>query len=186
MRTVLCLGAALMLLFGSAARAQSGAETRADIDALLNALKAAPNEQTASLLEERLQRTWLRSGSAVTTLLMARGLRSLKAEQYDDAIDCFSDAITLKPDFAEAFYQRGVARYHAGDFAGAIADFGATVRLEPRDFQAFRALTEIAVSREDWKSAYEAWQKLLEIDPKTAGGQERLRELKQKAVGEEL
>jgi lipoprotein NlpI len=68
---------------------------------------------------------------------------------------------------------------------GAIHDLQETVRLEPRNFAAFRTLTDIAAAREDWKGAYAAWQKVLEIDPKTPGGEERLKELKRKAVGED-
>jgi tetratricopeptide (TPR) repeat protein len=185
-RTVPILCALMLLGSATVGRAQSAGETKADIDALLNALKAAPNEQTASLLEDRLQRVWLRSGSAVTTLLMSRGLRSLKAEQYDEAIGSFTDAITLKPDFAEAFRQRAIARYQSGDTPGAVADLGETVRLEPHSFLAYHVLADIASAREDWKAAYLAWQKVLEIDPRTQGGQERLRDLKVKAVGEDL
>jgi tetratricopeptide (TPR) repeat protein len=187
MRRAVPILCAIMLLGSAAAgEAQSAADTKADINVLLNALKAAPNGQTAALLEDRLQRIWLRSGTAVTTLLMSRGLRSLKAEQYDEAIDSFTDAITLKPDFAEAFHQRAIARYQAGDTPGAVADLGETVRLEPRNFFAYHVLADIASAREDWKAAYLAWQKVLEIDPQTQGGQARLRELKNKAVGEEL
>lgn len=186
MRRAVPILCALMLLGSATASWAQSAETKADINVLLNALKAAPNTETAALLEDRLQRIWLRSGSAVTTLLMSRGLRSLKADQYDEAIGSFTDAITLKPDFAEAFHQRAIARYQAGDTAGAVADLGETVRLEPRNFLAYRVLTDIAAAREDWKAAYLAWQKVLEIDPQTQGGQERLRELKVKAVGEDL
>ena len=111
---------------------------------------------------------------------------TLKAQQYDKAIGSFTDAITLKPDFAEAFRQRAVARYQAGDTPGAVADLGETVRLEPHNFLAYHVLADIASAREDWKAAYLAWQKVLEIDPQTQGGQERLRDLKVKAVGEDL
>jgi tetratricopeptide (TPR) repeat protein len=166
--------------------AQKAADTKSDIAALLDALKAAPNETTAGLIEDRLQRIWLRSGTAVTTLLMSRGLRSLKAEQYDEAIGCFTDAITVQPDLAEAWHQRAVARYQVGDVNGAIQDLRQTVQLEPRNFLAFKNLTDIAAARDDWKGAYAAWQKVLEIDPMTEGAQDRLRDLKRKALGEEL
>ena len=59
------------------------------------------------------------------------------------------------------------------------------MELEPRDFAAFRTLAEIAAAREDWKGAYAAWQRLMDLDPNTPGGQERLRLLKRKAVGED-
>jgi cytochrome c-type biogenesis protein CcmH/NrfG len=169
----------------AAAHAQTPAEKRAAADRLLDALKAAPNEQTAAGVETRLEQSWLHAGSPAVTLLLSRGLRSLRAKQYGEAVDSFSDAITLQPDMAEAWHQRALARYHAGDMNGAIHDLEETVRLEPRDFSAFRTLADIAEARDDWKGAYAAWQKVLEIDPKTPGGEERLKVLKRKAVGED-
>ncbi|HEX3576676.1 MAG TPA: hypothetical protein VHU42_18915 [Rhodopila sp.] len=169
----------------AAAQAQAPADRRAAVDRLLDALKAAPNEQTATGLETQLEQTWLRAGSPAVTLLMSRGLRSLQAGQDDEAVASFSDAITLQPDVGAAWHQRALARYHEGDVNGAIHDLEETVRLEPRDFSAFRSLAEIATARDDWKGAYAAWQKVMELDPKTPGGEERLRLLKRKAVGEE-
>ena len=49
----------------------------------------------------------------------------------------------------------------------------------------FRALADIAAARQDWKSAYAAWRKMLEIDPKTHGAEERMQDLKRRAEGEE-
>lgn len=169
----------------AAAHAQPAGDKRAATDRLLDALKAAPDERSAAAVEGELEQTWLRAGSPAVTLLLSRGLRSLQAGQGDEALDSFSDAITLQPDVAEAWHQRALARYHAGDVNGAIHDLQETIKLEPRDFLAFRTLTEIAAAREDWKGAYAAWQKVMELDPKTPGGEERLRLLKRKAVGED-
>jgi cytochrome c-type biogenesis protein CcmH/NrfG len=182
-RSVLAIVA--LTVVSSAARAQTQAEKRAATDRLLDALKVAPDEQSAAGLEGQLEQTWLRAGTPAVTLLMSRGLRSLQAGQDDEAVNSFSDAITLQPDTAEAWHQRALARYHAGDVNGAIHDLEETVRLEPRDFAAFRTLAEIATAREDWKGAYAAWQKVMDLDPKTPGGEERLRLLKRKAVGED-
>jgi tetratricopeptide (TPR) repeat protein len=176
---------ALSFGFGVAAHAQTTAEQRAATDRLLDALKVAPDERAAAGLEGQLEQIWLRSGSPAVTLLMSRGLRTMKAGEDDEAINSFSDAITLQPNVAEAWHQRALARYQTGDVNGAIHDLEETVQLEPRDFAAFRTLTEIAMAREDWKGAYAAWQKVMELDPKTPGGEERLRLLKRKAVGED-
>ena len=73
----------------------------------------------------------------------------------------------------------------AGDTPGAIADIQATLQHEPRSFAAFQTLAAIAEARKDWKGAYEAWQKVMEIDPKTPGGEERLKDLRRHALGEE-
>jgi tetratricopeptide (TPR) repeat protein len=179
------LALALSLALCVAAHAQSPAERRAATDRLLDALKAAPDERTAAGLESQLEETWLHAGTPAVTLLMSRGLRSLQAGEDDEAVNSFSDAITLQPDVAEAWYQLALARYHAGDVNGAIHDLEETVQLEPRDFAAFRTLANIAAAREDWKGAYAAWQKVMELDPKTQDGEERLRLLKRKAVGED-
>jgi tetratricopeptide (TPR) repeat protein len=160
-------------------------ERRAALDKLLLSLKSAPSEEIAGPLEDRIRQLWLNAGTPAVTLLMSRGLREMKADASQDAIEDFSAAITLDPSLAEAYHQRAIARFAAGDSQGAIADLQATLQHEPRSFTAFQTLSTIAESRKDWKSAYEAWQKVLDIDPKTPGGQDRLKELRRKALGEE-
>ena len=76
-------------------------------------------------------------------------------------------------------------RFTTGDTQGAIADIRATLQHEPRSFAAFSTLAGISEARKDWRGAYDAWQKVLEIDPKTPGGQERLKDLRRHALGEE-
>ncbi len=179
------LPALLLAAVASLAQAQSPAEKRATANKLLDALKNAPSEEVAGPLETQIRQLWASAGTPAVTLLMSRGLRELHAGAMNDAIEDFGDAITLDPTLAEAYRQRAVARYQAGDTAGAIADLQATVQREPRDFAAFETLSHIAEAREDWKNAYAAWQKVMEIDPKTPGGEDRLNELKRKAFGEE-
>jgi tetratricopeptide (TPR) repeat protein len=161
------------------------AEKRAALDKLLAALQSAQSEEVAGPLEQQIRQLWLNAGTPAVTLLMSRGLREMKADANPDAIEDFSAAITLDPTLAEAYHQRAIARFSAGDTPGAIADIQATLQREPRSFAAFATLTAIAESRKDWKGAYEAWRKVLEIDPKTPGGQERLKDLRRHALGEE-
>ena len=188
-RSCLAIAACCWLGIGFAGQIQAQTQTDGDKrsagDRLLDALQSAPDEQAAAMLENKLEQTWLRSGSPAVTLLLSRGLRSLQAGEDDEAVGSFSDAITLQPDVAEAWHQRAVARYHAGDVNGAIHDLEETIKRQPRDFSAFRTLADIATAREDWKGAYAAWQKVMELDPKTPGGVERLRLLKRRAVGED-
>ena len=110
---------------------------RAALDKLLGALKTAPSEEIAGPLEERIRQLWLNSGTPAVTLLMSRGLREMKADANQDAIEDFTAAITLDPNLAEAYHQRAIARFAAGDTQGAIADIQATLQHEPRSFAAF-------------------------------------------------
>lgn len=166
-------------------QAAPAAQQSSPTDGMLQALQAAPDGQSAAVLEDRIQQSWLRAGSPAVTLLIGKGLRLLQAGESEGAVEAFTDAITLQPDAAEAWHQRAIARYRAGDARGAVHDLEETLRLQPRDFSAFRTLADIAEARGDWKSAYAAWQKVMQLDPKTQGGEERLRELKRHAVGEE-
>jgi tetratricopeptide (TPR) repeat protein len=175
----------LALIAASASAQPTTADKRQAIDKLLTALKAAPTEEAAAPLEAHIRQLWLEQGSAAVTLLMSRGLRDLKAGAHEEAIDDFSDAIALDPTLAEAWHQRAVARYEQGDTLGAIRDLEETLKREPRHFKAFETLSHIAENRKDWKGAYAAWQKVLELDPKTPGGEQRLKDLKRRALGEQ-
>jgi tetratricopeptide (TPR) repeat protein len=181
-----CLWFALTLCcLPAIAMAQTPAQKHAEANKLLDALKTAPNAIVAARLEGRIQQLWATSGSPAVTLLMMRGMREMKAGADSDAIEDFGDAIVLDPALAAAYRARAMARYHAGDTTGAAMDLQAAVRHEPRDFAAYEDLARIAAARSDWKAAYEAWQKLMEIDPQTPGGAQRLKELQQKAQGQE-
>jgi tetratricopeptide (TPR) repeat protein len=182
MRYILAI---LLLLTAPALADTPAARRQAQIDQALDALKSAPSEDAATLLEGHLTEMWLNAGTPAVTLLMTRGLRELKAGANNDAIEDFNDAVTLQPDLAEGYRQLAIARYAAGDVKGAIEDLALAVQHEPRDFLAYRTLTDIFESQQNWKGAYDAWKKVLAIDPKTPDAQERLKHLQQQAFGQE-
>jgi tetratricopeptide (TPR) repeat protein len=161
-------------------------ERRAAAEKLLDALKAAPSEEAAGQIESRVRQLWMQSTTPAVSLLMNRGARELTAGAHDEAIEVFNDAIVLDPNLAEAWHHRAIARFHAGDRNGAIHDIEETMKREPRHFAALRTLAEISASREDWKGAYAAWERLLQLDPKTPGGVEKIKDLRRRALGEEI
>ena len=168
------------LVFG-----QAPAEKKAALDKMLDALRTAPNEQMAAMMEDRIRHAWLEAGTPAVTLLMSRGLREMNAGAAPEAVEVFGDAIVLDPTLAEAWHQRGIARFRGGDTAGAVRDLQETLKLEPRHFAAWQTLVQIAEAREDWKAAHDAWRHVLAIDPRTPHGEERLKDLKRKAFGDD-
>lgn len=185
MRGVL-LALGLILLPPLAAHAEAPQiDPKASASRLLEALHSAPTEQEAALMEQQVERMWAREGSPAVRLLLARGDRELAAGADQDAFKDFDAATALDESLAEAWRGRAQARLALGDTAGAVSDLAQATKCEPRDFLAYRMLADIATQRRDWKAALGAWQKLLEIDPKTAGADTRLKKLRVKALGEE-
>ena len=156
------------------------------LDQLLNALQSAPSEDAAALLERRIEQFRLEAASPAVQLLMTRGMRGLRAGAARDAEADFDAAITLDPSYGEAWHRRAIARFESGDTLGAIHDIGEALQREPRNFAALDTLARLSETREDWKGAYAAWQKKLEINPKTPGGEEKLKDLRRRALGDAL
>ncbi|TRU85433.1 MAG: tetratricopeptide repeat protein, partial [Microcystis novacekii Mn_MB_F_20050700_S1D] len=53
------------------------------------------------------------------------------------AVADYNQAIKLNPDDANAYYNRGVAKYNLGDNQGAIADYNQAIKLKPDDAIAY-------------------------------------------------
>lgn len=54
-----------------------------------------------------------------------------EANSLEEAIRCYTEAIRLRADFAEAYYNRGVARRSKGDHRGATQDYNKAVQFNP-------------------------------------------------------
>jgi tetratricopeptide (TPR) repeat protein len=53
------------------------------------------------------------------------------------ALEAYSAALRLRPDFAEAYVNRAAVHFERGDYARAIADCDAAIRLDPQLAEAF-------------------------------------------------
>jgi tetratricopeptide (TPR) repeat protein len=186
----LALVAALMML-GAPAFAQAPTPTpprpgaRPSTAGMLDALKAAPSDEAAAAIEGQLQAAWAGAASPAIRLLLARGRRELSEGAASDSRDSYDAALEMDSGLLEAWRGRATARLHMGDTVGAVRDLQEVIRREPREFQAWQDLSRIAESRGDWKGALAAWQTLLENDPHTPGGLERLKDLRRRANGED-
>jgi tetratricopeptide (TPR) repeat protein len=186
MRRARAVAAALVPWAAASALAQAPpADRHAAAERLLDALGSAPTEQAAALVESHVVVLWLGAASPAVRLLLGRASREQQAGASQDAVEDYGAALALQPDLADAWRQRGEARFASGDRAGALADLGEALKREPREFLAFRALARIAEARGDWKAAVAAWDRLLTFDPKTPGGAQHMKELRRKAFGEE-
>ena len=87
------------------------------------AQQAAAGAAPAVGQEELTAQTWFEKG--------------FNAADPNEKIRCYTEAIRLKPDFAEAYNNRGNARADKGDLDGALADYAEMLRLKPDFAEAY-------------------------------------------------
>ncbi len=66
-----------------------------------------------------------------------RGVSYAVIGQYEKAVQDFSRAIELKPDYANAWFNRAEIRYELGQFKEAANDYSQAIRLKPNDDGAY-------------------------------------------------
>src|SRR5205809_3418911 len=96
-------------------RAQHGDKTQ-NLDRLFEALKVAPDDESAKYVENRIWALWLASTSDTANLLMGRVKAAVDAQDYDLAIKFLNALIDIKPDFVEAWNRRATVYYAKKDF----------------------------------------------------------------------
>jgi tetratricopeptide (TPR) repeat protein len=91
--------------------------------ASIRAAQAARKEQAAIFAAPRVTKNEL--------LAQQWFERAFNATNYADELHLYGEAIRLKPDYTEAFNNRGIARAEHGDLKGAIEDYSHAIRLDP-------------------------------------------------------
>lgn len=56
---------------------------------------------------------------------------------HRQAIEDYTQALQIKPNYAEAYFQRGKTRYNLGDTQGAIEDFNQAIKINPNYAEAY-------------------------------------------------
>ena len=170
---------------GVAARPASPAEQRkAEAQRLLDELARAPDANAAAGLEARLKAVWSQGASPAVVLLLRRAARNMEAQAFGDATEDLDAAITLQPDYPEAWILRARAQAAAGDSRAAARDLQEALRLEPRHFGALLALSSIQEEGGDLNGALRSLEAAMRLNPRLSGGEMRLRELRRRALGD--
>jgi tetratricopeptide (TPR) repeat protein len=166
-------------------RAQRGDRTR-NLDFLFDALKAAPDAESAKALETRIWAIWSVSGSDTCDLLMARTKQAIEAKDIDLSIRLLNAIIEIRPSFVEAWNRRATMFFLKKDYSNALADIERVLAHEPRHFGALSGLGTIMEELGDNKRALEAFRKALAIHPRLPGVTDQVKELTLKVEGRDI
>jgi tetratricopeptide (TPR) repeat protein len=166
-------------------RAQPGDKVQ-NLDRLFEALKVAPDEESAKYVENRIWAIWLASPSDTANLLMERAKTAVDGKDLDLALKLLDAVIEFKPDYVEAWNRRATVYYTRKDFGNAVADIHEVLAREPRHFGALSGLGIILQEIGDEKHALEAFRRALAVHPKLERIPELAKKLADKIDGRDL
>jgi tetratricopeptide (TPR) repeat protein len=161
-------------------------EPAANLDTLFQALKVAPDDDSAKAIEERIWAAWMVSGSDTCNLLMGRVKAATDDKDYDLAIKLLDAIVTLKPDYTEGWNRRATVYYLMKDYGHALADIRQVLAREPRHFGALSGLGLILQEIGDDKDALEAYRQALKIDPHLEHVPDVVKALSEKVEGRDI
>ena len=157
-----------------------------NLEFLFEALKAAPDADSAKLVEGRIWALWLASGSDTTDLLMSRVKSAMDNKDNALAIKLLDAVTRLKPDYVEGWNRRATLRFAEKDFGGALADIQQVLGREPRHFGALSGLGIIMQELGEDKLALEAFRRALAVNPNLQKIPDFVKTLAEKVEGRDI
>ena len=91
--------------------------------------------------------------------------RGFAASDASEKLRLYSEAIRLQPDYANAFYFRGLAHEKKGELDDALEDYDQAIRLEPDDATNFRARGSLREKKGDLDGALEDYDEAIRLKP---------------------
>jgi tetratricopeptide (TPR) repeat protein len=157
-----------------------------NLDFLFEALKIAPDSESAKLIEQRIWALWYVSGSATADLLMSRVKSALDGKDADLALEILNSLVEVKPDYVEGWNRRATIYFMQKDFGAALADIRQVLAREPRHFGALSGLGMIMQEIGDEKRALEVFRRALEVYPRLEKIPDIVKTLQEKVEGRDI
>lgn len=88
-----------------------------------------------------------------------------EATDLQEQIQCYSEAIRLNPEYADAYFNRGIAKQGLNQYADAIKDYDKVIEINPGDADAY---INRGIAKQDLKqyaAAIKDYDKAIEINP---------------------
>jgi tetratricopeptide (TPR) repeat protein len=166
-------------------RAQRGDQVRG-LDFLFEALKVAPDAESAKHIENRIWALWVASGSDTANLLMTRVKTAIDGKDLALAIQLLDSIIEIRPDYVEAWNRRATIYYLQKNYERSMADIRQVLALEPRHFGAISGLGMILQEFGDEKRALDAFRRALAVHPHLQKIPDMIKSLTEKVEGRDI
>ncbi|WP_422004228.1 tetratricopeptide repeat protein [Pyruvatibacter mobilis] len=174
---------AVAMLVPLLAAGSAHAQGTSDLDGLFDKLAEAESPAEADLIENEIWRLWLQSGSATVDLMVARGTEALRSQDYAVALDLFSMAVELAPDYPEGWNKRATLYYVIDDYEAAISDISQVLVREPRHWAALMGLAVMMDDLDRKDAALTAYRQAVAINPQLDDAHEAIKRLEVEVEG---
>jgi tetratricopeptide (TPR) repeat protein len=140
-----------------------------DRDVELDKLFLELKKNIPSLSSRIAQQIWMLWSTHPTdqklTSLLDEGSRLVQDQKLNRAIDVFTEAIELDPNWAEAWNKRATVFYMVGEFKKSQNDIDKVLELEERHFGALAGQGMVNIQLKNYDKAKRSYQKVQEIYP---------------------
>ena len=135
--------------------------------------QAAPEPEPAPIataveMEQETQSDERTAGPAVEAWKQGNALES--QGDHAGAIAAYTKAISIKPRYAAAFHNRGLARFRDKDFANAAADFSHAIDILPKNAKSYVWRGNARSQLKQMDLALSDYGRAIELNPELPGG----------------
>ena len=167
-------------------RIVAGDRTR-NLDFLFGALKAAPDDEIAKAIEQRIWAVWVRVAQRHhQSSDDARAAPRSRSKDIDLALKLLDAIVKIKPDYVEAWNRRATLYYMKKDYGHSLADIREVLKREPRHFGALSGLGLILQDIGDDKQALEVYRRALAVYPRMERVPDIVKTLQEKVEGRDI
>jgi tetratricopeptide (TPR) repeat protein len=149
-----------------------------DAPLLVEALRD-PDRAVAMLADQSLWQIWGRSGDPDVDTMFQHGVDQMSQQDFDEAIETFSQIIRKKPDFAEGWNKRATIYYLIGEYQKSLADCEEVIRRNPVHFGVLSGFGLNYLRLDKPEQALDYFERALAVNPNLAQIQTAVEELKQ-------
>ena len=164
-RTELPYLAGLALMIAVGATDCNADQTDQRLGPLFIDLQETTDRRLAKQAESEIWAIWHESPDKKSSKIVRDARRSLEENDFDSAIATLNTLVEHAPEFAEAWNQRAIVLYLAGDFTGALRDIEQTLMLEPRHFGALSGRAQVYLRIDEPELALDAFKSALDRNP---------------------
>ena len=118
----------------------------------------------------------------LSAVYQQRGYAAATNQQFQDAINDYSEAAKLTPQNVRVYEQRAAVEMKIQDYDKALADYSEIIKLKPNEVRYYNYRAYIYEIKNDIQNATAETERALKLDPNNQEAKARKQRLEQKAA----